>query len=127
MPRGVPLRRFTRWQPTCRPTRAGPPSLTVTARAWVYKERLREILDHKQINVVREALHRWTCCVMRSKVSPMKEVAQMVRRHFEGIVAWAQTRQSNGFLEAINGLFQAAISVAPEASGASPPSVPSSF
>lgn len=86
----------------------GAPRLTMTARAWVYKERLSEILDRKQINVVREALHRWTCCVMRSKVSPMKEVAQMVRRHFEGIVAWAQTRQSNDFLEAINGLFQAA-------------------
>ncbi len=25
-----------------------------------------------------------------------------------GIVAWAQTRQTNGFLDAINGLFQAA-------------------
>ena len=32
----------------------------------------------------------------------------LVRRHLEGIVAWAQTRQTNGFLEAINGLFQAA-------------------
>ena len=32
----------------------------------------------------------------------------MVRKHLEGIVAWAQTRQTNGFLEAINGLFQAA-------------------
>ncbi len=32
----------------------------------------------------------------------------MVRRHLEGIVAWAQTRQTNGFLEALNGLFQAA-------------------
>jgi len=31
-----------------------------------------------------------------------------VRRHLEGIVAWAETRQTNGFLEAINGLFQAA-------------------
>jgi hypothetical protein len=38
----------------------------------------------------------------------MKEVAMMVRRHLEGIVAWAQTRRTNGFLEAINGLFQAA-------------------
>lgn len=45
---------------------------------------------------------------MRSKVEPMKEVAQLVRRHLEGIVAWAQTRQTNGFLEALNGLFQAA-------------------
>ena len=67
-----------------------------TARAWAYKEQLREMLKH------------WCTCVMRSKVEPMKEVAAMVRRHLEGIVAWAETRQTNGFLEAINGLFQAA-------------------
>ena len=79
-----------------------------TARAWVYKEQLREILDRKQINVVRTMLEHWCTCVMRSKVDPMKEVAKMIRSHLEGIVAWAQTRQTNGFLEAINGLFQAA-------------------
>ena len=79
-----------------------------TARAWVYKEQLREILDRKQINVVREMLLHWCTCVMRSKVDPMKDVAALVRRHLEGIVAWAQTRQTNGFLEALNGLFQAA-------------------
>ena len=79
-----------------------------TARAWLYKEQLREILDRKQINVVRGMLEHWCICVMRSKVEPMKEVAALVRRHMEGIVAWAQTRQTNGFLEALNGLFQAA-------------------
>ena len=79
-----------------------------TARAWVYKEQLREILDRKQINVVRAMLEHWCTCVMRSKVDPMKEVARMIHSHLEGIVAWAQTRQTNGFLEAINGLFQAA-------------------
>lgn len=31
-----------------------------------------------------------------------------MRPHLQGIAAWAQTRQSNGFLDAINGLFQAA-------------------
>jgi transposase len=79
-----------------------------TARAWVYKEQLREILERKQINVVRAMLQHWCTCVMRSKVEPMKEVATLVRQHLEGIVAWAQTRQTNGFLEALNGLFQAA-------------------
>jgi transposase len=79
-----------------------------TARAWVYKERLREILERKQIHVVRDMLKHWCTRVMRSRVEPMKEVAVMVRRHLEGIVAWAQTRQTNGFLEALNGLFQAA-------------------
>ena len=79
-----------------------------TARAWAYKEQLREILQRKQINVVRAMLQHWCSCVMRSKVEPMKEVATLVRTHLEGIVAWAQTRQTNGFLEALNGLFQAA-------------------
>jgi transposase len=79
-----------------------------TARAWVYKEQLREILARKQINVARDMLKHWCTCVMRSKVEPMKEVAAMVHRHLEGIVAWAQTRQTNGFLEALNGLFQSA-------------------
>jgi transposase len=79
-----------------------------TARAWLYKEQLRAILDRKQINVVGAMLKRWCTGVMRSKVEPMKAVAQMIRDHFDGIIAWAQTRATNGFLEAINGLFQAA-------------------
>lgn len=32
----------------------------------------------------------------------------MIRTHLEGIVAWARTGQTNKFLEAINGQFQAA-------------------
>jgi Transposase and inactivated derivatives len=69
---------------------------------------LREVLDCKQVNVVSAMLAQWCTNVMRSKVEPMKEVARMIRRHFDGIVAWTQTRQTNGFLEALNGLFQAA-------------------
>ena len=79
-----------------------------TARAWVYREQLREILDRRQINVVSAMLWQWCTNVMRSKVAPMKEVAKLIRNHFEGVIAWAQTRQTNGFLEALNGLFQSA-------------------
>jgi transposase len=79
-----------------------------TARAWHYREQLREILTRKQPHVVRALLNRWCTNVLRSKVAPMKEVAQMIRNHFEGILAWVTSRQTNGFLEAINGLFQAA-------------------
>ena len=79
-----------------------------TARAWLYREQLRDILGRKQINVVRGMLAQWCTNVMRSKVEPMKDVARLVRAHMDGIVAWAQSRQTNGFLEAINGLFQAA-------------------
>jgi transposase len=79
-----------------------------TARAWLYREQLRDILERKQVNVVSTMLSRWCTNVMRSKAEPMKSVARMIRKHFKGIVAWTQTRQTNGFIEAINGLFQAA-------------------
>ena len=79
-----------------------------TARAWLYREQLREILNRKQVNVVRGMLHQWCTNVNRSKVEPMKAVARTIRKHLDGIAAWARTRQTNGFLEALNGLFQCA-------------------
>ena len=79
-----------------------------TARAWLYREHLREILDRTEIEVASAMLKQWCTNVMRSKVEPMKQVAKMIRKHFDGIIAWAQTGQNNGFIEAINGLFQAA-------------------
>jgi transposase len=79
-----------------------------TARAWQYREDLREILNRKQINVVRDMLQQWCTNVMRSKVEPMKDVAKLIRNHLRGVIAWARSRLTNGFLEALNGLFQAA-------------------
>jgi transposase len=79
-----------------------------TARAWQYREQLREILSRKQPNVVRALLKQWCTNVRRSKVEAMKEVASMILNHFEGVLAWVNSRLTNGFLEAINGLFQAA-------------------
>jgi transposase len=63
------------------------PSLKRTARAWLYKEQLREILERKQVYVTRQMLRYWSTCVMRSKVQPMEEVAELVCRHIDGIVA----------------------------------------
>lgn len=54
-------------------------------------------------------LKQWCTNVMRSKVAKMKQVAQMVRKYFDGIVTWAPSRQMNGYIEAaLNRLFQAA-------------------
>ena len=79
-----------------------------TVRAWVYREDLRAILDCKQINVMEHKLTQWCTNVMRSKIEKMKRVAKMIRTHMSGIVAWARSRQTNGYIEAFNGLFQAA-------------------
>jgi transposase len=69
-----------------------------TARDWLYREQLRDILDRKQINIVSEMLAQWCTNVMRSKVEPMKQVATMIRTHFDGIVAWTRSRQTNASL-----------------------------
>ena len=79
-----------------------------TARAWHYREQLHDILTRKQPTVVARLLNAWCTNLLRSKVEPMKNVAEMIRSHFDGILAWVHSRQTNGFLEAINGLFQAA-------------------
>ena len=79
-----------------------------TTRAWVQLQQLLAILNRKQVNVVKRLLHQWCTNVNRSKVLPMKAVAKMIRAHLDGIAAWARTRQTNGFLEALNGLIQAA-------------------
>lgn len=79
-----------------------------TTRAWIQLQQLSDILQRKQINVVKRLLHQWCTNVNRSKVQPMKAVAKMIRKHLHGIAAWARSRQTNGFLEALNGLVQAA-------------------
>ena len=79
-----------------------------TAQAWRYRERLREILDLGDAGLVRRLLRRWAHGVLRSQVEPMKAVARMVLRHLDGIVAWVERRQTNAFLEVVNGLFQTA-------------------
>jgi len=50
------------------------------------------------------ALKAWCTWVLRSRVLAMKEVVSVIRTHFHGIVAWARSRHTNGFLEALNGL-----------------------
>lgn len=53
-------------------------------------------------------LQQWCTGVMRSKVEPMNAVAQMIGHPMEGIVTWTRSRMTNGFLEALHVLFQAA-------------------
>jgi len=79
-----------------------------TARAWMYKEQLRNILSHTNPGVVDKLLRRWCASVMRSKVEPMKDVVRMIRRHWDQIVNWTRSRITNGFLESLNGVFQTA-------------------
>jgi transposase len=56
----------------------------------------------------RSFLKQWYFWATHSRLKPMIEFARTVRRHEEGILRWAESRVSNGVLEGLNSLIQAA-------------------
>ena len=55
-----------------------------------------------------QLLDRWIGWAKRSRLEPMKAVARTIEKHAEGILAFFDSRISNGLIEGINSLVQAA-------------------
>jgi transposase len=72
-------------------------------RAHMLKETLAAVLDGRQVNVAREKLREWIGWAERSRLDPFKRVARTIKDHFDGILAYVQTRLSNGRTEGMNG------------------------
>jgi transposase len=72
-------------------------------RAYLMKETLAEILDGRQVNVARAKLTEWISWAAHSHLKPFEKLARTVKEHFEGILAYVQTRRSNGRTEGMNG------------------------
>lgn len=53
-------------------------------------------------------LKEWLGWATRSKLEPMIRVAKTIKQHEEGILRWFHSKMTNGLLEGINGLVQAA-------------------
>ena len=53
-------------------------------------------------------LKKWYWWATHRRLPPMIEAARMVKRHWNGILRWFQTKIANGIMEAINSLVQAA-------------------
>jgi transposase len=72
-------------------------------RAYLMKETLAGILDGRQVNVAREKLTEWISWAAHSHLKPFEKLARTVKGHFDGILAYVQTRLSNGRTEGMNG------------------------
>ena len=72
-------------------------------RAYLLKETLAGILDGRQINVARNKLDEWISWAAHSHLKPFEKLARTVKDHAEGILAYVQTRLSNGRTEGMNG------------------------
>ena len=79
-----------------------------TARAWRMRQAFQDIYARYDRTFAEQLLERWIGWAKRSRLEPMKAVARTIERHWNGILAFFDSRISNGLIEGINSLVQAA-------------------
>jgi transposase len=84
-----------------------PSTQLATARALRWREDFQAFYDQDPEHA-ENYLKRWCNGAKRSRLQPIKDFVAMVQRHWDGILAWHTSRLSNGLLEGINSLVQAA-------------------
>jgi len=86
-----------------------------TGKAYRLKVMLQEILDGRNAMTYEAgegALKGWLRWSLRCRIPEMIEVAQMIRRHLEGILNWFSSRMTNALLEGYNSVLRAGRGVA---------------
>ena len=79
-----------------------------TARAWRMRLAFQDIYAQPTRGWGELFFDKWIGWARRSRLEPMKDVARTMEKHREGILAWFDSRISNGLIEGINSLVQAA-------------------
>ena len=89
-------------RPSWRLSRCGQCSRQQLYRAYLLKETLAEVLDQDDIDLARELLRDWLSWASRSRLKPFVKTARTIRKHFDGILAYVETRLTNGLTEGFN-------------------------
>jgi transposase len=79
-----------------------------TARAARWRDDFNEFYNKASTEEAESYLRRWCYGAKRSRLQPVKQFVATVEAHWDGIIAWQQSRLSNGLLEGTNSLVQAA-------------------
>lgn len=80
-----------------------------TARAFRMKEELRDIFAEASTRAEAETLlTAWIAWAQRSRLAPFRKLARTLKAHWNGILNGFDSGLTNGGVEAINGLLQAA-------------------
>jgi transposase len=79
-----------------------------TARAWRMRLAFQDIYAQPTRGWGELFFDKWIGWAKRSRLEPMKAVARTMEKHREGILAWFDSRISNGLIEGINSVVQAA-------------------
>jgi len=84
-----------------------PSAKLATARALRWREDFQAFYDQDP-SYAPEYLRRWCAGAKRSRLQPIKDFVALVEKYWDGIIAWHANRLTNGLLEGINSLVQAA-------------------
>jgi transposase len=77
-----------------------------TARAWALKESLRGLWKQRSRAAGERWYRRWYSWAVRSRLTPVKKVAAMVKRHLHNVLTYFKHRITNAGSEAINSVVQ---------------------
>ena len=77
-----------------------------TVRAYNIKMSLAGFWNHFNSDVAGSYLKRWYFWATHSKLKPIVKAAKTIKRHWDGIMNYVDSRISNGVLEGINSIVQ---------------------
>jgi transposase len=79
-----------------------------TARAYRIRLAFQAFYQQPSRQDAEAFLKKWYFWVTHSRLQPMVDAAKTVKRHWDGIVRWHDSKIANGLIEGINSLVQAA-------------------
>lgn len=80
-----------------------------TAKAYQIKLALQRLWRYNYYKVAEKYLRGWYNWAIRSRIDEVKEVANTIKRHWDGILEFIKSRISNGIVEGINNKIKMAL------------------
>jgi transposase len=77
-----------------------------TARAWALKETLRDLWTFTYKGAAKNFFGRWFGWATRSRLQPIKEAAQMIKRHLDQVLNYITYPITNAMSESVNAKIQ---------------------
>lgn len=77
-------------------------------KALLIRESFQEIYQAGTVDSFELLLKKWYFWATHCRLEPLKQAAYTIKRHWDGVVNWKRSQITNGILEGLNSLIQAA-------------------
>lgn len=79
-----------------------------TARAYQIRLAFQDLYDQPTVEAGAGFLKKWYFWATHSRLEPVIDAAYTIKRHWDGILRWFDSKIANGLIEGINSMVQAA-------------------